>query len=642
MKKNNFALLLIIAFFLLILALFYFFPSFIPPRLKAFFESMIGDLLKSDVAISRVEIKPFSKIVFKGIKFDNIGTDISFVGVDKIIVSYDVIKSLKDKRFFLKLVTVNKPKLELSKFDNSLLNFAGGKNISHPMRIVNGTACYALPSGNELKIEDIDLSLSTIKDGLNVSGSCMFTGAAKGKMSVDGIVSRDSPDLILELFDFSINDEEFFPLNKVNGTIALSGEDLVVKKVKFEVSDFLFETEGVLKNLTAANPEIDLNINGKSDFFKLNFNLFGSLNDISLKGYFSFRDKRYPFLGEGMLDKDGLKIDELRFNGVYVGTLNCDLRRNNYSLFLSSGKRSVNLELLWDGINYIIQFDFQHISVFEKDIVGKGRVKISPSFYSISGDMSYDATLDSDYIIVNYIPFNNLKLKTLISTGYAKKISAEWGDAYSFGGDIYFHNGGKIDCELKAKNLTLKKGNENTKFFEFFFPVDLEADMDAVINFKGKLFDPQISGTINARNGKFGDITFERGVVNFSGDKKMLVLSDSKVYHSGAPFRIKGNINFMQKNIFNDIVVESVSKLIVWHGWDMVKKEGESSINITKALGDNLAISLSGAYSSGDEDADDKREASLKYNYKDGQSLSVDFEDNSYEDVVSLKHKISF
>ena len=123
----------------------------------------------------------------------------------------------------------------------------------------------------------------------------------------------------------------------------------------------------------------------------------------------------------------------------------------------------------------------------------------------------------------------------------------------------------------------------------------------------------------------------------------MLVLKDSKIYHSSDIFSLKGRIDFSKKNIFNDLVLESSSQIILWQGWDMTRKVGEDIIKIKKALSPNVDLNLHGAYSSSNgESTSLSQGASLEYNYENDHSLSIAFEDDDYEDIVSLKHRFSF
>ena len=318
------------------------------------------------------------------------------------------------------------------------------------------------------------------------------------------------------------------------------------------------------------------------------------------------------------------------------------LNEGIYALYFHKGKQEVRCTFIHKEYDFTLDMSANHVSFLGYDLVTVGRLRLEPdiSFWR-DERLVLNGSIETDYMIFNYLPLTDFKGTFTIAPDTMSNIHFTWGDVYQITGDMSFEGKRPVEIKLMITDLDLQNCDS---FGGIMAPKEVAGLAQGRIQISGPVHNPQIEGYMSSGEGRFKQFDFKKITVNFSGDRYMLALKDSKIHHSDNVFHLLGQVDFTKENIFHDIYLESSERLILWRGWDLSKNIADDTITLKKPLMNNVNLNVRGVFQSDSEreKGTSQSELSLDYDYRKDQRISISFEEEADDEMISLKHKTTF
>ena len=93
---------------------------------------------------------------------------------------------------------------------------------------------------------------------------------------------------------------------------------------------------------------------------------------------------------------------------------------------------------------------------------------------------------------------------------------------------------------------------------------------------------PEAVGVFNIRDGKWGQLNYDRGIIQFRGFLPYLPLKDSKIWKSRTTFFLKGALDMSLNNVFAGVKIETPDNLVIWKGIEAALHEGDKSMELNR------------------------------------------------------------
>jgi len=153
-----------------------------------------------------------------------------------------------------------------------------------------------------------------------------------------------------------------------------------------------------------------------------------------------------------------------------------------------------------------------------------------------------------------------------------------WGQKFEMTGSI----GGSLK-EPRSK-LTVRAANFDLGKVQFFaskpLPREMGGRLDGRLMIEGDLGNPEIIGIFNVREGKWGKIDYDRGIIRFRGFAPYFPLQESKIWKGRSVFFLTGAVDLTLDNIMAGIKIETLDRLVVWKGIEVTLHEKDGSIQV--------------------------------------------------------------
>jgi hypothetical protein len=119
---------------------------------------------------------------------------------------------------------------------------------------------------------------------------------------------------------------------------------------------------------------------------------------------------------------------------------------------------------------------------------------------------------------------------------------------------------------------------------------------------EGDLSKPEVSGVFNIHDGKWGQLDYDRGIIQLRGFLPYLPLKDSKIWKGRTVFFLNGALDLELENIFAGIKIQTPDNLVIWKGIEAVLHKKDRSLEFNSAkVGGWGELSVLEARSSGPE-----------------------------------------
>ncbi len=569
------------------------------------------------------------------------------INIKKIIFKYNIFSFFKTNLIPPNKIYLDTPTIEFNKFKipHTLLahNLFYEKG-SILLEIRDGKITYSMPGiKTEFLVEGIDGFVSPHGlEALSLDFEGKGGGDLHGGIKLTGKFDRKQGacDLNVLLNNISITSPSFVPIKGMRGSVHVDNDVITIRDVSFYIQNIPFNLEGTIRDYSS-QPIIDLKFTTKTKYITSEAVIFGRENDLKIKGGFNISHYNYSYIGDIIFKEEGFMTRNVRVNNEYISDGDFLLNQGIYSITFRKEKQEVSCKLVHEGYDIKLDMSLNHVSFLGYDLVMVGHLELEPdiSFWR-EERMVLNGTIETDYMIFNYMPLKDFKGTFTISPDKMSNIDFSWSDVYQITGDVSFENKCPVDIKLNVRDLNLENCDS---FGGIVMPKEIAGVIEGRVQIQGPAGNPQVEGYLRSGEGRFKQFDFKKITVNFSGGRYMLDLKDSKVYRSENVFYLVGRVDFTKKNIFHDIYLESSEKLILWRGWDLSKNIADETITLKKPLMENINLNVRGVIQHDEgEKREGQGEVSLEYDYRKDKRISISFEEDEDDEIVSLKHKVTF
>lgn len=430
-------------------------------------------------------------------------------------------------------------------------------------------------------------------------------------------------------------------LSNLSGDIILNGRDFIFKDVEGKICDipvllngtFVFGEEN-------RPPELSFNIDLLTKRFpgRLNVKNLTGENGIYVNGAVKLYNRLYiAFKGKIFVqDRDLLRFedfiinDKFRLKGIYnlkSKDIRFDIAYGGGRIYLT--RRPIDLH------RYKFKTKISHIKLFDMDVVSNIETVISFMEKGYSGIM---CTLRTNKLIVNYKPFDDIRMKINLEEDFLLLDSLSLGDRYILSGRLGLDRPYNINLSLEIEGADLSEWGAFSAYSDF-----ISGMMFGKIFIKGPLKNPITEGKIELRDGNIKDIKFDVVNIKIYGEGPVLTITDSRIFKHSGFLLISGLVDLRKlgkRNIFEDLVVETDQRVIVWDGWDVTKDLATSEVNLRKDINEDFRIRFKGYTQKDEEGFRRHSEIGLDYKLEKDDSLNVRMQEDGA--FVGVEHRIKF
>jgi hypothetical protein len=568
---------------------------------KRFAEKKAGEYLKARVHIG--EIRPFgwNQLALEKILIETPSSEggSQLLRADRLLFRYQL-DQLWNRKFDAPAgVILNNPAIliEQGQFPYRYFEGAAGGGFSMPsLDFKGGEIRYLLSSlGKEILLQGMEGKIQPSSDRkVQVDVRARVSGLIDGKVRIYGVVNpaKNTHDLWLELEDADFAKDIPLPLKALKGRVHWVGKDLFFDGLQGSVYGWETALSGAFLN-QGGQPAVNvrLRVGQKDPWIKLDFAL--SLTRQTLEGTFQFVGEN-PSEFRGRVHQRGKRfvIDSMDVDPGYQGRGELDFASGNYELSFKKGAKRVAVHSNLRGLDFAMDFHLDHVKSFGLDLVTQGKLFIHAASLRWKGrDFFFKGDFETDYFILDRQPFENLKGSFQLSPLGITGIRSSWGDHFQMTGQA---TGNIKDPRLKflldVANFDLGTVQE---FAAKPLPRALGGRLDGKLTLEGTFSKPEVSGVFNIYDGKWGQLNYERGIIQLRGFLPYLPLKDSKIWKGRTSFFLTGALDLRLDNIFAGVKVQTPDKLVIWKGVEAAMHSKDKSLELdTSKAGGRGGISL--------------------------------------------------
>ncbi len=563
---------------------------------KQFTEDKLSSVLGARVSISKINFGVRDNVSLSGLRIDASKVEdqgIYLASAKAIKFRYNIATLINKDFKNPNRVTLESPNLLLRnlEFPDNLFEKEELKPLEKPtgfmsqnfqLAIKNGRIDYPL-LGHKYKIGLKNVSgifAPESKDKIDVSLKAKGSGIFRGDISVVGVILPAEKKYDLQ-FRFRNNGELFLPgflkLKKIGGVFRVQPDAVTFKRIRFSIADLMFEANGEILNFQTGFPKIRLSVKLLSEKIPQSVKLDLDFEEETISGEIVSFDKQFPFVGDLFREDDSIRVTQVETQNGYLLSADFNILNNNYQFSLEKDPVRINANFSFDNWDTVFYINLEHVMLYEIDLVTFVKIRFSPTEEFKAGkDWTFDGSLETDYLIFDTWPSEDLKGTFKIDQFSIKDIDVNWGERYHLSGGYDAIDKANTIFTLKLNTIDLSKLRH---LFLYARPQEFAGFADGELRFTGDLKNPLITGKINLRQGVVGKLEFKTAYIRFQGYYPFLKLSDSKIAQKDKNLYLEGNLNLEAKNIFQDLKVLSEDHIVLWRG-----------VILSESLQDNLVM----------------------------------------------------
>ena len=570
---------------------------------KRFAEKKVGEYLKARVHIGNIRPFGLNQLALEKILIETPASEggSQLIRADRLLFRYRL-NQLWSRKFDAPAgVILNNPAIliEQDQFPYRYFESASGGGLSMPsLDFKGGEIRYLLSSlGKEILLQGMEGRIQPASDRqVQVDVRAHVSGLMDGKVRIHGVVDpvRSTHDLWLDLEAVDLAADIPLPLKAFKGRVHWVGKDLFFEGLRGSVYGWETVLKGAFLN-HGGQPEVNvqLHVGQKEPGVKLDFVL--SLSRRILEGTFqSMGESPVGFRGKVHQQGKRFMVDSMDVDPGYQGRGELNFASGNYELGFSKGTKRVAVHSNLRGLDFAMNFHLDHVKAFGLDLVTQGKLFIHAGSLRWKGrDFFFKGDFETDYFILDRQPFADLKGSFELSPLGVTGIRSSWGDHFTMSGQA---TGSIKDPRLKFL-LNVAKFDLGTvqEFAAKPLPRALGGSLDGKLTLEGILSKPEVSGIFNIYDGKWGQLNYDRGIIQLRGFLPYLPLKDSKIWKGRSSFFLTGALDLTKDNIFAGVKIQTPDKLVIWKGVEAIlhTKDKSVELNASKA-GDRGTLSLEG------------------------------------------------
>jgi len=605
---------------------------------KRFAEQKVGEYLKAKVHIGEIRPYQLNQLALEKILIEAPSSKggSQLIRADRLLFRYNL-KQLWDRKFDAPAgVVLKNPAIliEQDQFPYRYFENAPGASsgLSMPsLDFKGGEIRYLLSSlGKEILLREVEGKiLPSFDKKVQVDVRARATGIVDGRVHIYGTVdpSKSTHDLWLELEAMDLAQDIPIPFRELEGKVHWVGNDLFFEGLQGALYGWHAELAGAFLN-HEGQPEVNTRVRvGKGvPWMKLDFGL--SFSHQTLAGTFQPMEGRvFDFHGKIHQDRKRFVMDSLVLGSGYRGRGEFDFASGNYELGFEKGAKRMAIHSNLRGLDFALNFHLDHVKTFGMDLVTQGKLflhSVSPSWKG--RDLLFKGEFETDYFILDRQPFEDLKGAFELSPLGITGIRSAWGNKFQMTGQAT-RPGKNPHLKLLLRVADFDLGTVH-QFAARSLPKALGGRLEGKLSVEGDLSKPEVSGVFNIRDGKWGQLDYDRGIIQLRGFLPYLPLKDSKIWKGRTVFFLNGALDLKLENIFAGIKIQTPDNLVIWKGIEAALHEKDSSLELnTSKLGDWGEFSLLEARAAGP---------------KSGTTKGVAEDDKEDERAVKFGPKLKF
>ena len=561
---------------------------------KRFAEQKVGEYLKATVHIGEIRPYHLNQLALEKILIETPSAmgGSQLIRADRLLFRYDL-KQLWHRKFDAPAGVVLKNPAILIEQDQFPYRYfsnapGGSSGFSMPsLDFKGGEIRYLLSSlSKEILLREVEGKIQPSLDKkVQVDVSARVSGMMEGRVRIYGTVdpSKNTHDLWLELDDMDLAQDIPIPFKALKGKVHWVGQDLFFEGLQGTLYGWYAELAGSFLNHDG-RPEMNAHIQiGKGvPWMKLDFAL--SLPHQTLEGTFQpMEGQVFDFSGKVHQDRKRFVMDSLVLGSGYLGRGEFDFASGNYEMGFEKGAKRMAIHSNLRGLDFVLNFHLDHVKTFGMDLVTQGKLflhSVSPRWQS--RDLLFKGEFETNYFILDRQPFEDLKGAFELSPAGITGIQAAWGKQFQMTGQVT--NPGKnpyLKLLLRVADFDLGTVHQ---FAAKPLPRALGGRLEGKLSVEGDFAKPEVSGIFNIYDGKWGQLDYDRGIIQLRGFLPYLPLKDCKIWRGRTVFFLNGALDLKLDNIFAGVKIQTPDNMVIWKGIDAVlhKKDNSLEVNTSK------------------------------------------------------------
>jgi hypothetical protein len=480
---------------------------------------------------------------------------------------------------------------------------------------------FDIISGKTPKTGIVETVMSLHRGSLVLENNVIMSNQINGKIKL-------RPDMIiLENIDFELFGQVY---NRLDGHITTKGGDCRVE-LSYEASPVFKEQEFVFRKLKAlfTGPLENLTIRGKAER--------KDIKDV----HFSV----YSISREGSINigsRIGIETDKGNINHLLSIDTEIDPEKKIFKAVILPNAGSVSAEGNYSPDGTIdAEFKNHQLKImgqyFSNILSFKARTVFQDNFLShLLVDISTGAS------VVNHRPISEVEASFRIDDERVRVVYIKLGDTALLSGFFDTKPPRNMEINLNFANFILQ---EVIDLFIEDKP-DVSGRISGAISIRGLFPEPKIGIKATAHDGYFGNINYDRVLLNADGVWPYLRIYDSRINHKNSSFMLDGELDMRKlgsEKFMEDIVVTAADNTIIWEGWDITKIDHGRELMLQKALGSGFRVGYRArmADETKYEPAKRTNELHLEYDFLDDDSV-LEFRAKESEEFLGIRKKYRF
>lgn len=558
---------------------------------RQFAEAKAGEFLKAKVEIGKIRVRFPNRVVLSDLKVsrETSSSAASRLEIGQMMFRYNLLQLFSRNLKAPAGVTLRGPKMALSEsgfpyafFQNFQAQDHGAGREMMKVEFAGGEIRYPIPGiASEILLTNIRGKMVPAGNGkIKVDLRSNLQGTANGKVWVKGEVDTLHKQHTLALQLDSLTGAWGGPLD---GKIRWEGDTLWLDRLRAKVYGWDSEMRGSIKDFSTG-PEVRLSFDmGRKAHhagfsFQSNFKTGGLQAALRLPGAGNYQL-------EGKIVREGARIlfPELKLETGHHGNGHADFSSGDvHFLFEKENQRiGADFNLKKPGIRLSARLD--HVRAAGLDLVTSGTIDLMPLTQNSLGSRpaKFQGEFKTEYFILEYTPFNDLKGGFEVSPAGIRDFSASWGKVFDLSGEVRFVRPLQTALSLRVNRFDL---NGVKKFAAKPLPRELGGVLEGRLRIDGELNHPEISGKFIVKDGRIGKLEYDMGILQFHGFPPYLPLDDSRILKGRTTLFLNGALDFRMRNMFSGIQLQTDDKLVIWKGWEMNTSESQGDVEIESSI----------------------------------------------------------
>jgi hypothetical protein len=484
----------------------------------------------------------------------------------------------------------------------------------------------------EYSLFDI-ISGKTPKTGITETVMSLYGGSLVLKNNVimsnqiNGKIRLRPDTVILENIDFELLGQIY---NRVDGQISTWGGDYRVE-FSYEATPLFKEQEFVFEKIKALliGPLENLTLRGK----------------VERKGLQDMHFRAYSINSEGLINigsRIGVETDQANINHLLSVDAEIDPEKKIFKAVFLPNSGRISAEGNYSSLGEIdVEFKNHQLKILGQDFSNVLNLNAKTVFQN--NFLSYLLVdISTGASVVNHRPVNEIEASLRIDNERIRAIYIKIGDTALLSGFFDIKPPRKLDVNLNFTNFILQE------ILDVFIEnrPDISGRVSGSVYMRGLFSEPKIDIKSTIYDGHFGNINYDRIIVNADGIWPYLRIYDSRIMHKSSSFMLEGELDMRKlgsEKLMEDIIVTASDNTIIWEGWDITRIDQGREFLLQKALGSGFRVGYRARMSDETkyEPATRTNELHLEYDFLDDDSV-LELRAKEKEEFLGIRKKYRF